>query len=416
MIERKIIIGLITSTEFCTKIKGIWNIRFIESIAAKQLATWCWEFYNKYNTAPNKEIESIYYEKTKDGRLQKDVAQEIEEEILPGLSEEYEKEALNVPYLLESTEKYFNERHLLIHKENIETALSKGDIQEAEKLAREFKPISTSAEKLNPFILTVNQIRRKEQQHFKTLIKPWLKEGQTTIIYGNYGSGKSLLCISVAYVLGLQDFTEEDCDIGEWQVKHNSGCLYIDGELGQHEMEERVGQFEWLGRQRPEHRLKILSVPEYQLETSSSFHLSDRVNQLRIVEWLQAHPTYKLVILDSVSTLFGLENENDNSEWSNKVNPLLRDLRASGVASILLHHSGKDNKRGLRGASAMGAMAHNIFRLISHKEKNIDDGEAWFILSKDKQRAAGYSFKTFALKYTQNLDKTETHWEVTDLI
>jgi len=109
-----------------------------------------------------------------------------------------------------------------------------------------------------------------------------------------------------------------------------------------------------------------------------------------------------------------LEQENDNSEWNNKINPFLRDLRALDVACLLLHHSGKDNKRGLRGASSMGAMAHNIFRLTSHEKKDPDGGEAWFVLSKDKQRAAGKGFKTLALKYTQDVDQTETHWKKTE--
>jgi RecA-family ATPase len=220
-----------------------------------------------------------------------------------------------------------------------------------------------------------------------------------------------LLTIAVAYLLGLKDFDDEECEIGEWQVKKRVGTLYIDGELGEQEMEDRIKKFEWLGVQR--NPIRVLSIPEYQLATEDSFYLSDRGNQLKIIQWLKNNPRYKLVVLDSASTLFGLVEENDNSEWNNKINPFLRDLRALGVACILLHHSGKDNKRGLRGASSMGAMAHNIFKLSNHTDKNIDDGEAWFILTKDKQRAGGYSFKTFALHFTQENDETETHWEIT---
>jgi hypothetical protein len=199
--------------------------------------------------------------------------------------------------------------------------------------------------------------------------------------------------------------------MGGWIVKNPTGTLYLDGELGEQEMEDRIKKFEWLGRQERDRRLKILSVPEYQLETGDTFYLSSRVNQLKIIKWLEDHLRYKLVVLDSASTLFGLENENDNSEWNNKINPFLRDLRALGVACILLHHAGKDNKRGLRGASAMGAMAHNIFRLSNHGDK--DEGEAWFKLSKDKQRAGGFGFKDFSLHFFQNETETETHWEIT---
>ena len=414
MIERKILISLITSTEYCQKIKDIWNIQLIESVTAKRLASWVWEYFEKYNKAPGKEIETIYYSKLKGGKLPKDIAEEIEQDILPGLSEEYENESLNLEYLIEETEKYLNERHIQLLTDNIQSLLASGEREEAEKMVREFKPLGTTTGKLDNFILTVNQIRKKGKPHPSILMKPWLKEGQTTIIYGTFGSGKSLLTISIAYVLGVKNYDDEECEIGKWQVKRPAGCLYIDGELGEQEMEDRIRQFEWIGKQPPNYKTQILSVPEYQLETEDTFYLSDRGNQLKIIKWLKDYPTYKLVILDSASTLFGLVEENDNSEWNNKINPFLRDLRALNVACILLHHAGKDGKRGLRGASAMGAMAHNIFKLTNHPDKNIEDGKAWFILSSDKQRAAGFSFKTFALKYTQDSDQVETHWETTE--
>jgi len=59
-------------------------------------------------------------------------------------------------------------------------------------------------------------------------------------------------------------------------------------------------------------------------------------------------------------------------------------------------------------------MAHNIFRLSDHSKKEKDDGEAWFILSKDKQRQAGFGFRSFGIHYMQNKDKTKTFWEITD--
>jgi len=411
--ERKIIIGLITSTEYCQKIKDIWNSQFIESATAKRLAGWVWEYYDKYHKAPGREIESIYFSKLKDNKLPKDIAEEIEQDILPDLSKEYENEEFNLTYYIEETEKHFSSQHLKLHTENIQTLLSSGEIEKAEGLANSFKPLSTVTNRLDEFVLSVNQIRRQNRPSPPMLLKPWLKEGQLTLIYGTFGTGKSLLVESIAYLIGLRQF--EEYQIGKWQVKKPTGCLYIDGELGQLEMEERMGQFEWMGKQSQEHRIKILSMPEFQLETADTFYLSERVNQKKILRWLIDHPTYKLLILDSISTLFGLVEENDNSEWSTKVNPFLRDLRAAGIACILLHHAGKEAKRGLRGASSMGAMAHNIFRLTDHPTKSEDKGEAWFILTKDKQRAGGFNFKTFALKYTQNINKTETHWETTEL-
>lgn len=413
MIERKIIIGLIVSTEFCEKIKPIWNPLLLESATAKRLAGWIWEYYNEYKRAPGKDMEGIYYSKIKETKLAKELAEEIEQDILPGLSAEFTRDDFNLEFLLIESTNHLNTRHLTLHNESVQALLEAGKTEEAQKLIKQFQPLGLAINRLNDFILTAPQIRRKETKQPLVLMKPWLKQGQLTIIYANYGVGKSLLTMAIAYVLGVKNYDDKKCEIGEWQVKNPCGCLYIDGELGELEMEERLSKFEWIGKQPPAHKMSILSVPEYQLETEDVFTLSDRKNQLMIIQWLKEHPTYKLVVLDSASTLFGLVEENDNSEWSTKINPFIRDLRALGVACIMLHHSGKDGKRGLRGASAMGAMAHNIFKLTNHGDKS--DGEAWFTIAKDKQRAGGYSFAPFNLHFTQNDAETQTSWKSSTL-
>ena len=413
MIERKIIIGLITSTEYIKLIQSIWNAELLESATARRIAGWCWEYFDKYQKAPNQDIEIIFFTKLKSGKLPKEIADEINDDILPGLSSEYVKEKFSIDALVEETKKYFEDRHLALHTETIEALRSSGQIDEANKLAIEYKPLGTNIHNIDDFILYPFQIREKNIKPPVTLVSPWLREGELTIIYGPSGCGKTLLTLAISYILGLNKYDTKKAEIGEWKVKHPTGTLYIDGEMGESMMDERICSYEWLGRQTNKYMLKVLSIPEYQMQTMDNFYLSNRANQIKIISWLKKHPNYKLVVLDSLSTLFGLEDENSNSEWNNKINPLLRDLRAIKVACILLHHSGKDGKRGLRGASTINAMSQNIFKLSNHRDQDPDVGEAWFTLSKDKQRAGGFQFRTFSLKFSQDKQNNKTAWEVT---
>lgn len=415
MIERKIIIGLITSTEFCTQLKPLWNNQLIESATAKRIASWCWEYFDKYQKAPGKDIEGIYFTKLKAGNFPKVMAEEIEQEILPGLSKEYERSDFNLTYAVDEAKKHLSEQHIKIFTDSIQVLLSENKLLEAEEMVCTFKPLEGASLNIGDFIKSVKQMEESKTPRPTLYMKQWLRAGQTTIIYGGYGSGKSLLCILIGYMLGLIEYDQDKCEIGEWSVKNPTGCLYIDGEIGEQEMIERIKQFKWLGLQHRDRKLKVLSVPEYQLATEDSFYLSERSNQVKVINWLKANPNYKLIILDSVSTLFGLEEENSNSEWNTKINPFLRDLRALGVACLLLHHAGKEGKKGLRGASAMGAMAHNIFRLTTHKDK--EEGQAWFLLVKEKQRAAGKTFKDFSLRFMQSGtgEKEITQWEYKEL-
>jgi len=139
--ERKIIIGLITSTEYTQRIKDYWTIQLFESSTAKRIAAWCMEYFDKYSKAPGREIETIYYKKKENG-LPKDLTEEMEGSILPGLSEEYEQEGVNVDYLVDITKQYFNERHMRKHFEEVINLLEVGKSLEAEKLATTFKPMA----------------------------------------------------------------------------------------------------------------------------------------------------------------------------------------------------------------------------------------------------------------------------------
>jgi hypothetical protein len=141
MIERQIIIGSIVSTEYLHQLVGLWNVRFFESPSAKRLARWIWQYYSEYNKAPGRQIEQIFFEKLKTDKISKEVAEEIEHDILPGLSAEYEQDGINIDYLLDLTRKYFNERNLTIHKDAITGMLEKGELQEAEQLACSYEPL-----------------------------------------------------------------------------------------------------------------------------------------------------------------------------------------------------------------------------------------------------------------------------------
>ncbi|HPC25217.1 MAG TPA: hypothetical protein PLQ59_06875, partial [Fervidobacterium sp.] len=134
MIERKILIGLITSTEFLKKVKPIWNISLLESVTAKRLATWIWEYFDKYNEAPGKGIEAIYLSKVRDNKIPKDIAEEIEQDILPSLSKEFVKEGVDTQFLFDETEKYFNERHLRLLSQTIEGLVGEGKTEDAVEL------------------------------------------------------------------------------------------------------------------------------------------------------------------------------------------------------------------------------------------------------------------------------------------
>lgn len=142
MIERKIVIGLITSTEFNQQIQNIWDASLLESATARMIAEWCTTYYEKYKKAIGRNIESVYYQKLQENKIAKDIAEEIETEILPGLSSEYEENGINISYLVDETKKHLNEQKLLQFSRQIQTLVEQGELTEAEKLAGEYKTLA----------------------------------------------------------------------------------------------------------------------------------------------------------------------------------------------------------------------------------------------------------------------------------
>ncbi|MDP3997658.1 MAG: AAA family ATPase [bacterium] len=74
-----------------------------------------------------------------------------------------------------------------------------------------------------------------------------------------------------------------------------------------------------------------------------------------IVEELIATTSASIIIIDTVRSVLGLENENDNSEISRVLAPIINAARANNKTLILLHHSrkgGGQNGEGITGGHA----------------------------------------------------------------
>lgn len=139
MSERQIVIGCITNTSYLQQIKNEWDSLYIESTAAKTLCDWCFEYFNKHDKAPVRDIENILLKKVKRKKIKKALAEEIETDILQGLNDEYENQTTDLDVLLLETREYFIQRQLELHGEEVEALLSKGQIAEARQLQEDFK-------------------------------------------------------------------------------------------------------------------------------------------------------------------------------------------------------------------------------------------------------------------------------------
>ncbi len=141
--ERRIITGMVISKEYLDRIHRFWDSDLLESPELRMISDWCMEYYQKYQSAPDSNIESIYMSALKQGFLPKASAEYIEE-LLTSLSEEYGRDTqFNAMYLYDQTVKYLKTRELEKHNEEIQNLIEVGQVEQAEKLAQTFTPTIT---------------------------------------------------------------------------------------------------------------------------------------------------------------------------------------------------------------------------------------------------------------------------------
>jgi hypothetical protein len=147
-IERRVITGLIVSTDYIKQVRLGWKSKLLQSKTARMLATWCIEYFDKYEKAPGKDIENIYIQKLHSNNLTDEQGQDIEE-ILEDLSDEYERaDKFNVDYLLDQTNTYFDEQNLKDFTTEIQSHIDRGNLSEAKRLAGEYKPVSGNTKRI----------------------------------------------------------------------------------------------------------------------------------------------------------------------------------------------------------------------------------------------------------------------------
>lgn len=197
---------------------------------------------------------------------------------------------------------------------------------------------ATAADSLDPdnppfVVLTRADIRAMPRVGW--LIGGLVQTSGLVILAGNGGVGKSAVAL---------DWSASIASARDWHGRKVRGgnVLYIAGE-GVEGIEERLVAWE---------SVTGVAIPEERLEfVAENFSLANKaaVDYAREVV-KERH--YSLVVLDTLSQLAGLENENDNAEMS-RVMAQAKAIRQArpGTTVLIVHHSSKAG--GVRGASTL---------------------------------------------------------------
>jgi len=201
-----------------------------------------------------------------------------------------------------------------------------------------------------------------EMEPLKYYMFPIVSEGSYTLLFGEKGCGKTMFALTLAHAISTGS------NFGLWT--HGSGdpvkTLYIDGEVYYKEMQERLDQFE------PTEYLYVESKTKHENEERRMrFMLNDDIFK----EWVKTQCLQngiQFLVIDNLASLFIPESDNDVMSYA-PLNQYFLHLRALGIATVIVHHSGK-NKNVQRGTSGREDNVNQIIQLSKPQGHEAEDG------------------------------------------
>lgn len=148
-IEKKILTGLIVSDNYYKQVQKMLKKQYFKVPYIQTIYKWASEYYNIYKENPGKEIQTIY-------NIEKENIKEADASIigqfLNNLSNDYEQSSFNVDYLVDQTKIYFRERSLYLLAEEVQAALARGKLANAEQMIKEYNKVAQQTSSwFNPF-------------------------------------------------------------------------------------------------------------------------------------------------------------------------------------------------------------------------------------------------------------------------
>jgi len=148
-LEKQFVAGMIFSDEFIASCRSVLDLDLLVGAHLKQIAEWCFDYYDSYGKAPGRTIESIYLAWTeKEERSQSEV-----DAIYGVLNELSGKEGeSNVVYLEDQLKVYLTGRRLRRLCGEVEDHLHRGEVEKALREVHSFESPEIGAEVgIDPF-------------------------------------------------------------------------------------------------------------------------------------------------------------------------------------------------------------------------------------------------------------------------
>lgn len=171
------------------------------------------------------------------------------------------------------------------------------------------------------------------------LIKHWLPAQGVAVVYGASGSGKSFFTLDMVMAVVRDE---------PWHGHrvHGGAVAYLCAE-GFTDFQDRVDAIGLHQKTDPS------ALPLYLRGQGITWLKPEKIKDL--IRELQKIPNLRLLVIDTLAKVIAGENENAAEVMTLAVHHAEQIARILGILVLIVHHTGKDEGRGLRGHSALEA-------------------------------------------------------------
>jgi len=345
--EKQLLISLIVSDEVCEAIMPIFQPLQLKSSFSKTVGLWVKEYFEKYKTAPKRNIETVYH--SKKDELRSEAEEKAISDFLSYLSKQYESwKNTNAAYNIEQGKAYLKQLAIEALLEDAATALQRKDTEQAEKFISDYEKQKMSfSSSTKPLFAKIGELPLTPPDW---LVHGLFEKNSLNILFGDPGVGKSFLALDIgASIAAGLPFHSHNTKEG--------AVLYICGEA-RGTIARRCNA--WALR----NEVELSAIPFYILNGTPQ--LLDDASLVPLAKALsdiaEKEGGVQLLILDTWNRLQG-GDENSTADAAKAIAALDKLREPYSAAALIVHHSGHSEKQRMRGASALNAAADNAFRV-----------------------------------------------------